>query len=98
LNGFKGLTGGGYLKDLYTTYTQLQLLSEDGMATLSPPDFSFLQPGLPGLRGKVVEPKTQEIQNIVNDLDGPVPQKIAEWIIGFTYCGKWDRSQTKKLR
>lgn len=46
-----GRSGGGCLKDLYTTYTLHRLLSEDGgMAMLSPPERTFLQPGLPGKR------------------------------------------------
>lgn len=49
--GCNGGIGGGYLKDLYTTYTLHRLLSEDdgGMAMLSPPERTFLQPGVPGM-------------------------------------------------
>ena len=41
--------GGGYLKDLYTTYVAYQLAeSIDG--ALSPPRLTFLHPGRPGMK------------------------------------------------
>lgn len=48
--GCDGLTGGGCLKDLYTTYVLHLLVSKEmdgGTMTLSPPALMFLQPGLP---------------------------------------------------
>lgn len=45
-------TGGGYLKDLYTTYVAYQPSeADDGGSVLSPPSLTFLQPGRPGLKG-----------------------------------------------